>query len=205
MQTYLRQQIDWPQPFSAEEYAARRQKVRSALAAKKIDALYVTLPANLTYLLGYDMIWYHLRNLTGLLIRADSDKTLFFDAMGHTTIVSTTPEVQEVVWFKRESVANLIEQIGKEFAARGLAKARIALEPWGYSPHGSIMSALERRLREGGAEILDESLLVEQIRLVKSPREITHIRTAAAMADKAMAAATRSSQASWRPRSKRSS
>ena len=72
MQTYLRRQIDWPQPFPAEEYQARREKVRKALAAKKIDALYVTMPANLNYLLGYDMIWYHLRCLTGLLIRADS-------------------------------------------------------------------------------------------------------------------------------------
>jgi len=188
MRTYLRQQIDWPQAFPAEEYAARRKKVRDALAARKIGALYVTTPANLTYLLGYDMIWYHLRNLTGLLVRADSDKTLLFDAMGHTTIVSTTPEVQEVVWFKRENVANLIEQIGEEFAARGLAKARIALEPWGYSPHGKIMAALEQRLRQGGAEILDESLLVERIRLVKSPREIELIRNAAAMADAAMAA-----------------
>lgn len=189
MQTYLRQQIDWPQPFPAEEYAARRKKVRDALAARNIDALYVTTPANLTYLLGYDMIWYHLRNLTGLLVRADSDKTLLFDAVGHTTIVSTTPEVQEVVWFKRESVGNLIEQIGNEFAARGLAKARIALETWGYSPHGKIMAALEQRLRDGGAETLDESLLIEQIRLVKSPREVALIRTAASIADTAMSAA----------------
>jgi Xaa-Pro aminopeptidase len=189
MQTYLRRQIDWPQPFPAEEYQARREKVRKALAAKKIDALYVTMPANLNYLLGYDMIWHHLRCLTGLLIRADSDKTLLFDATGHTTLVSTTPEVQEVVWLEREAVAKLIEQIAKEFAARGLARARVALEPWAYSPHGKIMEALERQLREGGAEILDESLLIEQIRLVKSPREIALVKTASAMADTAMAAA----------------
>lgn len=189
MKSYLRKQIDWPQPFPAEEYAARRKNVRDALVARNIDALYVTTPANLTYLLGYDMIWYHLRNLTGLLVRADSDKTLLFDAIGHTTIVSTTPEVQEVVWFKRESVDKLIGQVVREFAARGMAKARIALEPWGYSPHGKVMAELERRLRDGGAEILDESLLIEQIRLVKSPREISLIRTAAAMADNAMSAA----------------
>ena len=189
MKSYLRQQIDWPQAFPPEEYAERRKKVRDVLTKQNIDALYVTTPANLTYLLGYDMIWYHLRNLTGLLIRADRDDTLFFDAIGHTTIVSTTPEIKEVIWFERESVDTLIEKIGKEFAARGLAKARIATEPWGYSPHATVMSALQQRLRQNGAEILDESLLVERIRLVKSPREIEVMKSAASIADAAMSAA----------------
>ena len=76
MKSYLRKQVDWPQAFPTREYAERRQKVRTALSAKGIDAIYVTTPANLTYLTGYDMIWYHTRNLTGLLIRADSDQTV---------------------------------------------------------------------------------------------------------------------------------
>jgi len=189
MKSYLRKQVDWPQAFPAREYAERRQKVRTALSAKGLDAIYVTTPANLTYLTGYDMIWYHTRNLTGLLIRADSDQTVWFDAVGHTTLVSTTPEIGEVVWFQREAVASLIRQVAREFGARGLAKARIALEPWGYSPHGRIMAALEAALREGGADVRDESLLIERIRLVKSPLEIAVIRRAAAIADRAMRAA----------------
>ena len=90
-QAYLRKQVDWPQAFSADEYAERRRKVRTALSAKSIDAIYITTSANLTYLTGYDMIWYHMRNLTGLLLRADSEQTVWFDGVGHTTIVSTTP------------------------------------------------------------------------------------------------------------------
>src|SRR5215471_15696105 len=101
MQQYLRKQVDWPQAFPPEEYAERRNKVRHALSQKGIEAIYVTTPANLTWLTGYDMIWYHMRNLTGLLIRADSDQTIWFDAVGHTTLVSTTPEIGEVVWFQR--------------------------------------------------------------------------------------------------------
>ena len=189
MQSYLRAQIDWPQPFPPSEYAERRRKVRAALSTKGLDAIYVTTPANLTYLTGYDMIWYHSRNLTGLLIHADSDQTVWFDAVGHTTLVSTTPEIGEVVWFQRESVSTLIRQIARELGARALAKARIALEPWGYSPHGDIMGALEKALREGGADIADQSLLIERIRLVKSPLEVAVIRQAGAMADRAMAAA----------------
>src|SRR5262249_34491094 len=188
MQQYLRRQIDWPQAFPDAEYADRRARVRKALSAKNIDAIYVTTPANLTYLTGYDMIWYHARNLTGLLIRADNDQTVWFDGIGHTTLISTTPQINEVVWFQREAVANLIRQVVAELRSRGLDKARIALEPWGYSPHGKVMDALEQQLRDGGADVVDEALLIERIRLVKSPSEISVIRTAAAIADRAMTA-----------------
>ena len=51
------------------------------------------------------------------------------------------------------------------------------------------MAALEAALREGGADVRDESLLIERIRLVKSPLEIAVIRRAAAIADRAMRAA----------------
>jgi len=189
MQKYLREQIDWPQAFPAEEYAARRASVREAMKLRGLDALYVTTPANLTYLLGYDMIWYHLRSLTGLLLRANSDETLFFDYTAHTTIVSTTPEIADVVWFDAESTAEEAAQIAGEIAARGLAKGRIGLEPWGYAPHATVIDALQARLHEGGAEVADESLLIEEIRLVKTPREVAAIRQAAAMADRAMSAA----------------
>ena len=79
MQQYLREHVDWPQAFSEREYAERVGKVHAALTADGLDAIYVTHPANLTYLTGYDMIWKHLRSLTGVLIRADSDTTVFFD------------------------------------------------------------------------------------------------------------------------------
>jgi len=189
VQQHLRKQIDWPRAFPAEEYAERRDRVRRALSAKGIDAIYVTIPANLTYLTGYDMIWYHMRNLTGLLIRADSERIVWFDSVAHTTLVSTTPEIEEVVWFRREPVATTIKLIGNELAARGLGKARIALEPWGYAPHGEVMNALKRDLEERGADVVDESLLIERIRLVKSPLEISCVRAAAAMADEAMTVA----------------
>jgi len=189
MQAYLRKQVDWPQAFSADEYAERRRKVRAALSAKGLDALYVTTPANLTYLTGYDMIWYHTRNLTGLLLRADSDQTVWFDGVFHTTIVSTTPQITDVVWFARQPVAATIRQIAQEFGARGLGRSRIAFEFWGYSPHGRVLDALEKALGDGGATVVDESVLIERIRLVKSLAEIAVIRRAAAIADRAMAAA----------------
>lgn len=188
MQQYLGRQIDWPQAFPTEEYAMRRDKVRRALAAEGLDAIYVTIPADLTYLTGYDMIWYHLRNLTGLLVRADSQDTLFFDQRSHTTIVSTTPEITEVVWLERGPVDDAIAVIADTIESRGLARKTIALQPWSYAPHVTVIDALGQRLRDTGSKLADGSTLIEDIRLVKSPREIEHARTAAAIADRAMTA-----------------
>jgi Xaa-Pro aminopeptidase len=189
MQEYLRAQVDWPQAFPTAEYAARVGKVRAALVAEGLDAIYVTSPANLTYLTGYDVVWNHLRSLSGVLVRADSDATVFFDERGHTTIVSTTPEIREIVWLDDSSYAVSIEVIVRELETRGLGNAAIGIEKWGYSPHASVIDALEQRIQSLGAKVVDASPLVEEIRFVKSPLEIAHVRQAAAIADEAMAAA----------------
>lgn len=191
MQDRFRKQIDWPQAFPPEEYAARRAQVRGALQKAGLAAIYVTLPADLTWLTGYDMIWYHYRTLTGLLIRADRDETVLFDSGGHKTLVYMLPEIREAIWFDPNPVASdgQAATIVAELARRGLGKGKIAIQPWAYSPHATVMDAFAAKLRDGGATVSDGSRLVEEFRLVKSPREIAVVREAAALADQAMAAA----------------
>ena len=193
MKQFVRDQVTWPQPFSAEEYADRRRRVRASLKAAGLDAIFVTMPANITWLTGYDMIWYHLKNLTGLLVRADSDDTVFFDSVAHTTIVSVTPEIRDVVYVDGAAVSGTVEEsvaaIRKGVADRGLAKAKIGLEMWGYAPHPTTMAALAEGLRAGGATIEDHWTLVEKQRFLKSPLEVEHVRKAAEIGDAAMAAA----------------
>jgi len=165
MQEYLREQVDWPQAFPEEEYGQRLSKVRSALKAAGLDAIYVTHPANVTYLTGYDMIWNHLRSVTGMLVSADSDATVFFDVRAHTTMVYTTPEIREIVWLDDSSSSSDIELlevevIARELDARGFGKASIGIEKWGYSPHASVVDALERGIQALGAAaaIADEAM-----------------------------------------------
>ena len=193
MKTYLRDQVDWKQPFPAEEYAVRRAKVRKALTDSSLDAIFVTTPANITWLTGYDMIWYHLQNLTGVLVRADSDDTVFFDSSAHTTIISTTPEISQVVYVDAAAVSGTVDEsisaIVGGIADKGLSGGRIGLELWGYAPHASVMEALAGALRKGGATVEDHWTLVEKQRFVKSDLEIQHVRKAAEIADLAMVAA----------------
>ncbi|MBT7507119.1 MAG: aminopeptidase P family protein [Rhodospirillales bacterium] len=193
MQPHIRNQVDWEQPFPPEEYASRRARVREALAAANLDAILVTTPANITWLTGYDMIWYHLQNLTGLLVRADSDDTLFFDSTAHTTLISITPAITEVIYVDGAAVSGTVEEsipaVVGGITGKGLGKSRLGLEMWGYAPHASVMEALATALRDGGATVEDHWTLVERLRFIKSPLEMQHVRKAAEIGDLGMVAA----------------
>ena len=189
MQEYLRSQVDWPQAFPPEEYKTRVDNVRQSLSDKGIDAIYVTIPEDITYLTAYDMIWYHLRNLTGVLVTADAEGTVFFDGKGHTTLVSTTPEIREIVWLERGGFEDNISSIANALKDRGLANGTIALQAWSYSPHATVIEALGDRLKQGGTNVVDGSMIVEDLRFVKSPLEIEVVRKASEIGDTAMEAA----------------
>ena len=189
MQQQYRDQVDWEQAFPPEEYQERITKVRSELARQGLDGIYINSGANLTYLTAYDMIWYNQRALTGIFVRADSNDTIFFDEMGHRTLVSTTPEIRDIVWFDQGPEVSNIEHIVGSLKSRELLKGTIGLEKVGYSPHATVMDELQAAVEAGGARVVDSSTLVEDIRLVKSPREIETVRRAAEIGDKAMAAA----------------
>ena len=189
MNEYLRQQVDWPQAFPPEEYEARIDSVRKSLVKDGLDAIYVTIPADITYLTGFDIVWNHLRSLIGVLVSAGSERPLFFDGPSHRNTVSAVPEIRDVVWMPGPAVESNVQAIADTIVGRGLARGkRIALQPWSYSPHASVIEQLADSLRAAGAEIADGSMLVEQIRLVKSPREVEIVYKAAGMADRAMTA-----------------
>ncbi len=188
MKTYLRDQIDWEQPFPPEEYAERRAKVRAAMAEAGLDALYVIRRADLKYLVAYDQIWDPLRGSTGLLMRSDSDDTLFFDTSVHTTLISLLPEIKEAVIFGTSELGSPsdLDVIVETVAARGLAKATVGLQYWGYGTDTSVVEAMAAKLEAAGAKAVDASLLVEEVRFVKSPREIAVMREAFAIMDTAL-------------------
>ena len=72
----------------------------------------------------------------------------------------------------------------------GLKGSKIAVQQrWGYVPHANVTSTLVSTLTDVGMRIEDGSLIIEEIRLLKTPAEIDCLRKSAAMADAAMIAA----------------
>lgn len=189
MHQAITERIDWQQPFPAEEYVARRARVRKAMAREKVDAIFATSAPDVYYLTGYDQVWHYKLNLIGLVLLADSDRTLFIDNEMHIVVASTTPDLGEVVYHGRGTAESHVAFIADQIKARGWAKGRIALQPWCYGPHPSLLQAIGDRLAEAGAQIVDGSYLIEDVRLVKSPREVAVTREAGVIANRALKAA----------------
>lgn len=180
---------DWEQPFSPEEYRARRAKVSAALQAQGLDGILLTNPADIYYLTGYDMIWYHLRCMTSCFVRAEDGATTFFDSPAHRTMVETTPEITDVAWLSRFVPKDNAGEIADALAERGMNDRKIGMQFWGYSPHHDTLRMVETAFKARGMTVSDASSLVEHIRLYKSDEEVAVIRQAAAIADQAMTAA----------------
>ena len=189
MDQNTRDQIDWQQPFPHEEYTARQSRVRVALKAHGYTGILISSPPDLNYLFGYDQIWFSHDSLGLCFLPADEEGFVFFDNDGHEILVSIYPEISDIVYFRRGKVADHIEVIASEVLRRGWAKGAIALQPRCYGPHPDHLRAVGRVWEDAGVEISDGSDLIEDVRLIKSRREIKVVREAAEIATAAMALA----------------
>ena len=189
MEQTVREMIDWAQPFPPEEYAERRAKIATALGNAGYDGMLVTAPQDLYYLTGHDQIWQHLRQITGLFFETATASFVFFDGESHRAIVSTIPEITDVIYHARGRAQDQADLVVGELIARGLAKGRIAIQTWAYGAHPDLVRGTGAQLTAAGATVVEDSHLIEDIRLYKSPREVAVMREAGAIAKDAMAAA----------------
>ena len=155
-------EVDWPQPYPADEFRIRRQKVSNNLRLAEFDAIIVTNPADIYYLTGYDMTWFHLRFLTCCVVTVDAGEVTFFDYPGHETIIDTTPEIRNITWMTRKSPESDSRTIATEILKLGLKGKRVAVQRWGYVPHADVMEQLMSVLRCSGMEVDDGSPVVEE-------------------------------------------
>ena len=174
----------WGPAFPEQEYLARKQRVLQVMAEKSIDTLLVTSPVNIAYLTGYDIVWYYLRTPTGVAINAREGSTLFFDLSYHEPTVGYHAVVDELCCF--DTFHTALETMLVSLTERGWVSGRFALESWSRNPNGNVLAALEGGLTEKGAEVVDGSWLVDDLRLIKSNLEADALRRAAQIADIAM-------------------
>lgn len=172
-------------PFSPEEYRARAERVRAEMTRRGVDVLYVTSPANLCYLTGFESIWYPPRAPLGAVLARESEALVFVDYERHRHLVEQTAQCDDAIFFTYETALGTVE---REFAARGWASGTVGLEWASRSPSALLLEEVAHRLRGRGAEIVTGDWIVDRVRLVKSPAEIERVRRAAAIVDAAFAA-----------------
>ena len=177
-------------PFDDAEYATRLARTRTRMREQGLDALWVTDPANMYYLTGYNAWSFYTPQ--GVLVPADGDLLLFareMDAKGAhlTTFLSQN----QILGFPEDYVQQRDRHPSDWIAARlveaGVAGGTVGVEMDSYFFTPRAYEALRAGLPR--TRVVDSMELVNWIRGVKSPAELELMRRAARIAERAMSTA----------------
>ncbi|MEM6677148.1 MAG: M24 family metallopeptidase [Pseudomonadota bacterium] len=167
-----------PPFFSQDEYAARLEKTRQAMAARGIATLIVTDPSNMHWLTGYDGWSFYVHQ--AVVVALEGEPLLWVRTQD-------MPGAWQTAWVSRDNVltypeahvqnpgAHPYETLATHLAERGLTAA-LGVEMDNYYFSAACFETLRAALP--AATIRDATGLVNHCRLVKSPAEIAAMETA---------------------------
>ncbi len=174
--------------FDPAEYAARRRRVKEAMARAGFDLLVVADPANMDYLTGYKGWSFYVPQV--VLVHAEEEKPVWIgrgqDAAA-ARLMTDLPDAG-IVAYPDDYVQNRSKH-PMNFAAdyirgRGWDRASIGLEADAH--YFSLRAGDCLRNDLPNARFRDCDRLVNWVRLVKSPAELAFMRQAARIVDAAM-------------------
>jgi Xaa-Pro dipeptidase len=163
---------------SLEEYRERLAKTRRWMHEHDVDLLILNQPEHYNWLSGYDptSVFYH----QSLIVPAAEEPLTLICNKAERALCEETcwvPDVR-VVWTHDDQTARTLEVLRD----RGLLGARrVGVNLMSY--HLRARYAFELRDALAGAELLDITAALDDLRLVKSPAEIEYLRRAARIAD----------------------
>ena len=157
------------------EYKNRVERVRKALAKRKLDALYLTNGTSMFYLTGYSFI--STERPAALVIPLDGTITFLGPLLEKEHVPLETTIIENVkTYTDYPGEKHPIEHFAQFLTEMKLTKKRIgtdskagALSQWGYKG-----PPLTKKLK--GTKFVDTSDLIWSMRLIKSPAEIKLIR-----------------------------
>ncbi len=177
--------------FSAEEYASRQQRVREKTAAAGFDALFITDPANLYYLTGYNAWSFYMPQ--ALVLPVDGKPLLLMremDANGaHRTATGIDPD--QIFGYPEVMVHNEQMHPGEWMAEQMREHLGPASKHIGYESEAHFFTirtflALTNNLPDWKFSSCND--LINWVRLIKSDAEIAYLRKAGRVVTHAMQA-----------------
>lgn len=162
-----------------DEYLGRVAKTRAWMRENEIDLLVLTQPEHYCWLSGYEptSVFYY----QPLIVPVDEREPLTLICnKAELVLCAETCWVEDVrtIWTHQDQVATTLDVLRD----RGLDKPqRVGLNLMSY--HLKARYAFELKDGLAPAEIVDASAALDDLRLVKSPAEIEHLRRAAHVAD----------------------
>ena len=163
---------------SLEEYRGRLAKTRHWMHENDVDLLILNQPEHYNWLSGYDptSVFYH----QSLIVPAAEEPLTLICNKAELALCEETcwvPDVR-VVWTHEDQTARTLEILREREL---LGARRVGLNLMSY--HLRPRYAFELREELTGAELIDVTAILDDLRLVKSPAEIEYLRRAARIAD----------------------
>ena len=173
--------------FEASELADRRARASAEMARRGLDGMLLFRQESMFYLTGYDTFGYVFF------------QCLYMGADGTMVLLTRAPDLRQAqhtsviedirIWTDRHG-ANPAEQLRDILDGQGCRGKRLGAEFEAYGLTARSGRMLEAAL-DGFCTLEDESNLVSELRLVKSPAEIAYVRRAGELADAAWDEAVR--------------
>lgn len=178
--------------FPVSEHRERLARARAALKAAGFDLCIAMAPEHLYYLAGYDS-WVGVNSPQALIFSVrDGDAPTVVLRNADIALARESAWVTDLRTYHLllEDPAALMAKVARE---KGLKGGRVAIEMATYA----LPAAFEKQLAAAlaPAKLEDASALLGDLRVVKSPAELTYIRQAARHAEAGLAAGRRAMRA----------
>ena len=182
-------------PFTAEEFSNRLTRLRHKMAAAKIDMLYLMAPESMYYLSGYQAEWYQAQSppqwpaSSAIAVHVDHDHYILFDSEREAVLGRIFTHSVDTRFFPRHALRGSLEFVVEELKRDGWLAGRVGMEFLSYRPNRVASQRLESAFRAAGATVSDATLLLRELRWIKSSAEVACLKEAARIANLGMAAA----------------
>lgn len=170
--------------FTAAEFADRAVRARAAIAAAGLDALLVTHPVSMRWLIGQDTKSYTIFQC--LLVTAQAGPLVLFTRGTDLNELSAESCANEIVTYGGGEPADPMAHFAQFAQARGLLDMRVGMEVPGF--YLSVPQYLGAKKVLGDALVAEPNGLIGGLRAIKSPAEIAYTRKAASLSAQALRA-----------------
>ena len=171
--------------FLKEEFKERQSRVIEELKKQELDALLMFKQESMYWLTGYDTFGFVFFQC--LILTAKGDLILLTRAPDLRQAQNTSIIKDIRIWVDKDK-SNPSDDLKDILAELGLEKSNVGVEYEAYGLTGRNTIRLNNSLKNF-TTLHDKSELVSHFRVIKSPAEITYVKKAAELADKAMEAA----------------
>ncbi|NEU98213.1 M24 family metallopeptidase [Bradyrhizobium uaiense] len=172
--------------FERAEFAGRLLAVKKEMAKRGIDILMLSEPPNQNYLTGYDSLSFYTPQM--VIVALNHDEPIWIarfmerpQAMMGTYLADDNIRTYPDEYVNSHAGLSPYDVMADHVKELGGGKARIGVEMGGYYYSARAHADLVRALPL--AKFVDADLLVNWIRIVKSPAELVYMRQAGRIAD----------------------